>query len=114
MVDRRQFVGLGALAAGAAATGAWSGAFGQDTGKKPVQMASGPVVETTAGKVRGANLGKVQGFKGVPYGGSTAPPNRFMPPQKPKPWTGVRDTMQLGQRSPQLLSDFHGFVPPEV
>jgi para-nitrobenzyl esterase len=110
MIDRRQFVGLGALAAGAAATGAWSGAFAQSAS----QMASGPVVETTAGKVRGANLGKVQAFKGVPYGASTAPPNRFMPPQKPKPWTGERACTALGQRSPQLLTDFHGFVPPEV
>jgi para-nitrobenzyl esterase len=109
MIDRRRFVGLGAVAAGAAATGAWSGSFAQSA-----PATAGATVETTAGKVRGAVQGKVQAFKGVPYGGSTAPPNRFMPPQKPKPWTGVRDTMQLGQRSPQLLSDFHGFVPPEV
>ena len=109
MIDRRQFVGLGALAAGAAATGAWSGAFAQSA-----PTAAGATVETTAGKVRGAVLGKVQAFKGVPYGASTAPPNRFMPPQRTKPWTGVRDTMQLGQRSPQFLTDFHGFVPPEV
>jgi para-nitrobenzyl esterase len=109
MIDRRQFVGLGALAAGAAATGAWHGAFAQSA-----PATAGATVETTAGKVRGAQQGKVQAFKGVPYGGSTAPPNRFMPPTRPKPWTGVRDTMQLGQRSPQLLTDFHGFVPPEV
>jgi para-nitrobenzyl esterase len=109
MIDRRQFVGLGALAAGAAATGTWSGAFAQSA-----PATAGATVDTTAGKVRGAVQGKVQAFKGVPYGASTAPPNRFMPPQKPKPWAGVRDTMQLGQRSPQLLSDFHGFVPPEV
>ena len=109
MIDRRQFVGLGTLAASAAATGVWSGAFAQSA-----PVTAGATVETTAGKVRGAVQGKVQAFKGVPYGGSTAPPNRFMPPTKPKAWTGVRDTMQLGQRSPQLLSDFHGFVPPEV
>src|SRR5215468_837603 len=102
MIDRRQFVGLGALAAGAVATGTWSGAFAQSASNK---MASGPIVETTAGKVRGVNLGKVQAFKGVPYGGSTAPPNRFMPPQKPKPWAGERDCSKLGQRSPQLLTD---------
>jgi para-nitrobenzyl esterase len=109
MIDRRQFVGLGALAAGAAATGVWSGAFAQSA-----PTGTGATVDTTAGKVRGAMQGKVHAFKGVPYGDSTAPPNRFMPPRKPKPWTGVRDTMQLGHRSPQLLSDFHGFVPPEV
>ncbi len=110
MIDRRQFVGLGAWVAGMAASGTWGGAFAQSGS----QMGSGPVVETTAGKVRGVSLGKVQAFKGVPYGASTAPPNRFMPPQKPKAWSGERNCTALGKRSPQLLSDFHGFVPPEV
>ncbi len=34
--------------------------------------------------------------------------------QSRNPGRGVRDATQLGQRSPQLLSLFHGFVPPEV
>ena len=36
-----------------------------------------------------------------------------MPPKKREPWTGVRDAFELGLRSPQLSSAFHGQVPPE-
>jgi para-nitrobenzyl esterase len=109
MIDRRQFVGLGTLAAGAFVGSRLTGAFAAEE-----KIVPGATVETTAGKIRGARQGKVQAFKGVPYGASTAPPNRFMPPRKPQPWTSVRDASKLGNRSPQLLSSFHGFVPPEV
>ena len=78
---------------------------------KPVP---GAIVETTAGKVRGTMQDKVHAFKGVPYAASTAGPNRFMPPARPSPWTHVRECYELGHRSPQLLSSFHGQVPPEV
>jgi para-nitrobenzyl esterase len=47
----------------------------------------------------------VQAFYGVPYGASTAGANRFMPPQKPASWSGVRETTLVGNRSPQ---DFEG------
>ena len=69
---------------------------------------SGPVVETTAGKVRGTIEGKVSAFRGVPYGASTAGSGRFMPPQKPQSWSGVKDTVELGHRSPQAAS---GLIP---
>jgi para-nitrobenzyl esterase len=109
MIDRRRFFGMGTLAAGALATGTLNRAFAVDA--KP---APGATVKTTAGSVRGTLHDKVHAFRGVPYGASTAPPRRFMPPAPVKPWSGVRDAFELGNRSPQLLASFHGFVPPEV
>jgi len=70
--------------------------------------ASGPVVETTSGKVRGRNEGQVAAFRGIPYGASTAGSARFMPPAKPRPWAGVQDAIELGHRSPQAAS---GLIP---
>src|SRR5689334_7522839 len=59
----------------------------------------GATVDTSAGKVRGYVENTVQVFKGVPYGGSTAGANRFMPQQKPTPWTGVKDAFEFGPRT---------------
>ena len=61
--------------------------------------------DTTSGKVQGMNLGGIRTFKGISYGASTGGKNRFMPPQKPAPWTGVRDAFEFGPVSPQVLAD---------
>jgi len=60
-----------------------------------------PVVETTAGKVRGFERSGAFSFLGIPYGEDTSH-RRFMPPLQPTPWTGVRDCFALGHQSPQM------------
>lgn len=59
------------------------------------------VVETTAGKVRGFARNGIYTFKGIPYGAATEGAARFMPPNKPAAWPGVRPAMYYGQVSPQ-------------
>ena len=59
------------------------------------------VVETTAGKVRGYARHGTQTFKGIPYAATTEGAGRLLPPAKPKPWTGLRSSMQYGPVSPQ-------------
>lgn len=106
MIDRRSFIGMGSLVAGALA--ARTSHLMADAAATPA------IVATTAGKIRGTHATGVYTFRGVPYGAATGGAARFQPPAKPKPWSDVRDATALGPRSPQLLSSFHGFVPPEV
>ncbi|MEP7272732.1 MAG: carboxylesterase family protein [Acidobacteriota bacterium] len=62
-------------------------------------------VETSSGKVQGIVTAGIKEFKGIPYGASTTGKNRFMPPKKPAPWTGVRECFGHGQCCPQTLSN---------
>ena len=57
--------------------------------------------ETAFGRVRGTDVDGVKTFKGIPYGASTAGPNRFMPPADPAHWSGVRDALDYGASAPQ-------------
>ena len=61
------------------------------------------IVDTTAGKVRGFSRNGVHIFRGIPYGDTTAGDNRFLPPQKPKPWTGVRSSTSWGPVCPSAV-----------
>lgn len=65
-------------------------------------IGSAPVAETASGKLRGLRSAAIYSFKGVPYGASTAGRNRFMPPQPPTAWSGVRDALAYGDRAWQL------------
>src|SRR5215471_1859325 len=101
-IDRRSFIGSSVAAASLFASGALQRAWAQD-----IRLATqSKAVQTNSGSIQGVVLdGGVNAFYGVPYGASTAGANRFMPPQKPAPWTGVKETTLVGYRSPQ---DFVG------
>src|SRR5215470_60248 len=103
-IDRRSFLGRGT----AAASVLLGGVTETLRAAKTEQHADGPVVQTIAGKIRGTVIDKVNAFKGVPYGASTAVSGRFMPPVRPQQWADVRDCSQIGHRSPQQ----HGILEP--
>jgi para-nitrobenzyl esterase len=89
-MNRRKFLGTGAGVLIMGTGHAWG-----------AQEKTGPVVETATGKIRGLVIDKVNAFKGIRYAASTAGANRFMPPVKPAPWTGVKDTVEWGEEAPQ-------------
>ncbi|PSL03048.1 carboxylesterase/lipase family protein [Cecembia rubra] len=58
---------------------------------------------TQYGKIRGYQLNGIFTFLGVPYGADTSGKNRFMPPQKPEPWSQVKHTIWWGNSAPQIM-----------
>jgi len=61
------------------------------------------IANTSYGKVRGFILRGVHTFLGMPYGADTSGKNRFMPPQKPAPWSDVRPALWWGNSAPQIM-----------
>lgn len=113
---RRDFIqklGVGVTALGLAPVGtaaANSSVLKEKPGdEKPVLFIGDniAVANTTYGKVRGFIMRDVHTFLGIPYGADTSGKNRFMPPQKPAPWTTVYPATYWGSSAPQILENFY-------
>jgi para-nitrobenzyl esterase len=105
--NRRQFVqtlgtSSAALAVGATPTLKDAMAKGQD---KQILLVGDNIAltQTEYGQVRGYVLRDIHYFLGMPYGADTSGANRFMPPQKPKPWTDVFPALWWGDSAPQNM-----------
>ncbi len=61
------------------------------------------VANTEHGKVRGYVMRKIYTYLGIPYGADTSGKNRFMPPQKPTPWTDIKPALWWGNTAPQIM-----------
>src|SRR5260221_4034729 len=59
------------------------------------------IVQTAYGKVRGYVHNGIYTFKGISYGKA----QRFMPPEKPSPWEGIRSSMTYGPTCPANQQD---------
>src|SRR5215831_681230 len=101
-VTRRSFITTGSAAL-VGVSGLMRTAWGQTA---PAAATDAPAVsyvqvETSYGKLRGAQGDGLVRFKGIPYGGSVSGANRFKAAPALKPWTGVRDALVVGAPSMQ-------------
>lgn len=91
--------GLGGLVAAASrAEAKQGGSAGASRLSTPLEA----IVETRAGRLRGALRDGVLTFKGVPYGAATGGAGRFLPPKPFAAWTGVRTALAYGPVCPQV------------
>ena len=110
-LTRRSLLGgaltLGGGAAVAAATASARTAPAAATAVRPIQITASAAmnnVETDSGKVYGSSRDGVVSFHGIPYAASTEGANRFLPPQRPTPWTGIRSALYWGWACPQTYN----------
>lgn len=100
-VTRRNFLATGSAVLAGISVG--RNAWGQ-TAAPAASAPSTPSyveVETSYGRLRGAQGDGLVRFKGIPYGGSVSGANRFKAAPPLQPWTGVRDALQFGPPSMQ-------------
>jgi para-nitrobenzyl esterase len=108
---RRILQGAAALISGCAAGLARPAVAANHSAKKPlsttrtadtlVAAQDTAVVATESGAVAGYIRQGIFTFKGIPYGGTTEGPQRFLPPTKAILWAGTRSSRQYGNVCPQ-------------
>jgi para-nitrobenzyl esterase len=103
--NRRTFVKQAALLIAGAQAAPWTRLATADS--------ASVTAATSAGSVRGTAIDGISVFKGIPYGGTTAGKNRFMPPTKAVSWTGTRDALAYGPTAPQTTGSARAGALPE-
>jgi para-nitrobenzyl esterase len=76
-----------------------------------VRAASGPIIETSSGRVAGEAKGDLLVFSGIPFAKPPVGPLRFQPPEPPDPWTGVRTATSFGPGGPQGVNPVEAVLP---
>jgi para-nitrobenzyl esterase len=117
--SRRSVIKAGLAGVVAVSAGAMPVAETRDSGAQPkgsgapsIQpgtLMNGPLffdVETSGGVVRGMASTGIKIFRGIPYGADTSGKNRFMPPRRPVPWVGARNSIGYGPISPQTAAGY--------
>jgi para-nitrobenzyl esterase len=75
----------------------------------PITTGEDCIVQVTSGKILGYNDAGIYTFKGVPY----AKAERFMPPQAPDSWDGIRKTQVYGPQAMQGQNMMWGGQPSD-
>jgi para-nitrobenzyl esterase len=71
----------------------------------------GPEVRTASGTVRGRGAEGFVVFRGIPFAQPPVGALRFVAPQRPSPWEGVRDAAEFGPAPPQSGPLRAGAIP---
>lgn len=69
------------------------------------------IVNTTYGTLQGFIYKDVYTFLGIQYGAPTSGANRFMPPQEPEKWEGVKPALFYGNVAPQKVAGKYTNTP---
>jgi para-nitrobenzyl esterase len=59
------------------------------------------IVTTKYGKVKGQDHDGVLSFRGMPYAAAPVGHRRFLAPERPEPWAGIRDATAFGPTPPK-------------
>ena len=75
----------------------------------PITTGEDCIVQVSSGKILGYNDAGIYTFKGVPY----AKAERFLPPQAPDSWDGIRKTQVYGPQAMQGQNMMWGGQPSD-
>src|SRR6185369_10484973 len=67
---------------------------------------SSPIAVTDKGVIRGARVGDMRAFRGVPYAAPPVGNLRWRPPQPAARWPGIRDASTFGNHCAQSAGAF--------